>query len=76
MLVDALVPFSTTHEVVQATYSFGIPHTHVCVTLDKFTTVICLFSSILKYNVVMFLHVMVSYGDKPCPLGMEKSPLS
>jgi hypothetical protein len=53
MSIDASVFVSTTDATVEATCSFGVPHTQVCVTFDKFTIVISLFSGILKF--IMFL---------------------
>jgi hypothetical protein len=51
--IDASMFVSTTDATVEATCSFSVPHTHVCVTFDKFTIVISLFSGILKF--IMFL---------------------
>jgi hypothetical protein len=75
-LVDALEQISTTDVVVEEVCSFRVAHTYVCVTFDKFTTMLCLFFGILKYNVVLFLQVALSYGVEPCPLGMDISPPS
>lgn len=63
MPVDASMLVSTTDARVQETYSFGVPHTRVCVTFDKFTTMICLFFVIVKYNILVFLQVAVPYFD-------------
>jgi hypothetical protein len=69
--MDALESFSTIDAVVEVSYSFGVPHTHACITFDKFTTMTFLFSAILNYNVLLYLQVAVPYGDEPCPPGMD-----
>jgi len=50
MPIDALMFVSTTDVVVEATCSFGVPHTQGCVTFDQFTIVIYLSSGILKFR--------------------------
>jgi hypothetical protein len=51
--MDASMHVSITDAVVEVSCSFGIPHTQVCVTFDKFTMVIYLCYGILKF--LMFL---------------------
>jgi hypothetical protein len=76
MPIDALVSVSTLDATLEATCSFVELHTHVCVLVDKFTIVISIFAEILKYNVLLFLQVVVPYDEEQCPPGMDKSPPS
>jgi hypothetical protein len=47
--MDAPVPSPNIDATIEAAFSLGAPHTHVCVTYYKFTLVISLFYGILKF---------------------------